>query len=126
LALLIERDGDRDSITMRSTKSRDALVKPFSAQWTYENEGSELTRGRFFGLRRPVSEEGLDAAAQAREFIIEHIESGMNQTAVVRLVKDQIGIGRPATRDALKELVSEKKLYTRVGNHGAILYDRAV
>lgn len=111
LALLITREEGADSITVTSTKSRDAPVQPFEALWTYESDGRDLTEGRFYGLGAPESEAD-GTRRQAREAILEALEEtpGLSQRALIDAVKENTDLGKGIVLFALKQLVKENKV----------------
>ncbi len=125
LALLVERDRDGDTLTLRSTKTRDVPVKPFSALWTYEADADgELTRGRFFGLGEPEGQ-ALSKQQQAELCIVKDMVDGTNQTGIVELVKANAGIGKGTALAALRRLVDSGQLCERAGEKdNARLYYR--
>jgi RecA-family ATPase len=111
LALLIEREEGADSITVKSTKSRDALVEPFEALWTYESDGRDLVAGRFYGLG--AAESVADGERQqAREAILEILEEkpGLSQTALMSAAREETDMGKGIVLFALKQLVKEGKV----------------
>jgi len=127
LALLVERDSDGDGLTIRSTKTRDTPVKPFSALWTYEQDAAgELLRGRFFGLGEPEGQ-ALGKQQQAELCILKDASDGMNQSELVDLVKENAGVGRHTALAAIRRLADTGQLVARngAGPRGAICYDRA-
>jgi hypothetical protein len=126
LALAVDRPEGEDVITLKSTKSRDAQVEPFSALWTFEqDDAGELVAGRFFGLGRPESE-ALTKREQAEMCLILDLPDGASQAQAVELLKEQAGVSRCTTLAALKSLVRQKKLYTEAGGPGrAVLYYHA-
>jgi hypothetical protein len=126
LALQVERAEGEDVITVKSTKTRRAPVDPFSALWTYENNGPDLVAGRFFGLGRPETESGaLTKREQAETCIMIELRDGMTQGEIVKLVKDLAGVGRNTALAALQGLTRQKRLYTRAGGTGQpVIYER--
>lgn len=116
LALLIEREEGADSITVKSTKSRDAPVEPFEALWTYESDGRDLVEGRFYGLGVAENEADGDRR-QAREAILEVLEEtpGLSQRSLVSEVRENTDLGKGIITFALKQLVKEGKVSKEQG-----------
>jgi len=125
LALQVERDEEGDAITIRSTKTRDACVEPFAALWTCDlDDAGELASARFFGLGRPENE-ALTKADQASLCILTDLRDGMSQSQIVKMVKDQAGVGRNTTLAALKRLTGQGKLTAQVGGPAqTLIYER--
>jgi hypothetical protein len=126
LALLVEREENGDTVTVRSTKTRDTPVESFAALWTYEQDRTgELAAGRFFGMGRP--EQGsLSRQEQAEMCILKDMTNGMNQTQIVELAKEKAGVGRNTTLAAIHSLVENGHLHARVGQpSNAVEYDKA-
>ncbi len=73
LALLIEREEQAASVTIKATKVRGADIFPFGAMFTYEHkEGTdELARARFFGIEI----EDLTSDAAIRRVIVEALKA---------------------------------------------------
>lgn len=126
LALLVERDGEGETVTIKSTKTRDVPVDAFTALWTYEQDGDgELEEGRFFGMGRPDGTSSTRSRqAQAEICIMEHMKDHMNQTEIVNMVKEKGVAGRNSTLAALKALVKKNRLATEEGEGGTIHYYR--
>jgi len=114
-----------DSITVKSTKSRDAPVEPFEALWTYESDGRDLVEGRFYGLGVAETEADGDKR-QAREAILEVLEEtpGLSQRALVSEVRESTDLGKGIALFALKQLVKESKVIKgeREGKGGGFSY----
>lgn len=128
LALLIERSGGKDRIVMKSDKGRDALVEPFSALWTYENNGDNLVKGRFFGPGDTADQKTSKAVQtkkkRAKEYILNYLKDGANQSQLIELVQTKAHVGRNTTLAAIKELENEKKIY-HTGKRSPLLYYRS-
>jgi len=123
LALLISREEGEDTIDLQSTKTRDVPIMPFSALWTYNPEGNELQNGRFYGLGRPDSQAD-NRTERARQAILDNLEDGMTQTAIVDMVKLRAEVGRNSALSVLRQLVREGKLETGEGARNAITYHK--
>ena len=124
LALLIEREGDDDTVTVMSTKTRDIPVAAFTALFTYENdEHKELTKARFFGTGKPEGK-AFSKQKQAELCIEKDMRDGMNQSQLVELCK-AAGIGRGNALAGIRNLVKSGKLIERVGTtNNALEYFR--
>jgi hypothetical protein len=112
LALLIERKDDDDTVSVKSTKTRQVDVLPFAAQFAYEHKpnSSELAEAKFFGLR-PAK----DDAELALEFaIIACVKKnpGLSQTKLVEAVKSNqpAAPGKHAIREQISEMTAAGKL----------------
>jgi hypothetical protein len=125
LALMVERDGGEDTVTLKSTKTRDTPVAPFTAMWTYEQDAAgELVRGRFFGMGRPENE-AMTKQQQAELCITMDMTDGANQSQLVELCK-AAGIGRSTALAAIGSLVESGKMTARPGGaKNALLYYRS-
>lgn len=125
LALLIEREEGADSITIKSTKTRDAPVEPFEALWTYESDERDLAKGRFFGLGIAETEADSDRR-QAREAILEVLEEapGLSQRKLVSEVREITNLGKGIVIFAVKQLVKENRVDRgeREGRGGGFSY----
>lgn len=125
LALLIEREEGADSITVKSTKTRDAPVEPFEALWTYESDGRDLVKGRFFGLGVAETEADSDRR-QAREAILEVLGEtpGLSQRKLVSEVREITDLGKGIVIFAVKQLVKEGQVIRgeREGRGGGFSY----
>jgi hypothetical protein len=124
LALLVTREEDGDSLTLRSRKTKGTPVRAFTALWTYEQDyDGELRSGRFYGLGRPEAE-ALSKQEQAELCIEKDLPAGaMNQTEIVRMVKRNAGMGRNLALDALNALVRQGHL--EEGKEGGrVIYSR--
>lgn len=107
LALMIEREGDEDTINIRSTKTRDIPVQPFAAVWTYKQDAEgDLVEGRFFGLGRPDGG-AMSKQEQAELCIMADMADGMSQSKIVQMVKVNANVGRNTTLAAIRRLVSQ-------------------
>ena len=126
LALQSIREPGSDVITLRSTKTRDVPVSPFSALFTWEQDAAgELERCRFYGLGKPESD-ALSKVEQAELCIASDIPAaGANQTELVDLVKASTGVGRNTTLEAIGNLVRRRVIEGRPGGvKGSIVYVR--
>ena len=126
LALQVERNEGADAVTIRSVKSRDAPVEPFSALWTYDRgDAGELASARFFGLGRPESG-ALSKTEQASLCILAELHGPMCQSQVVSMVMEKAGVGRNTILTALKRLTGQGKLIARrAGPTEGLIYERA-
>jgi hypothetical protein len=124
LTLEVTRKGKESTASVQSVKARDLPVSPFSALWTYEHdENGDLSKARFFGLGAPEDLK-LSKQEQAELCIIKEMEDGMNQTALVRLTKQEAGIGRHTALAAIQSLISQKKVYVEAGEARSNEYHR--
>jgi AAA domain/DnaB-like helicase N terminal domain len=126
LALQVEREEGADTITIHTTKARDAGVEPFSALWTLDRDAAgELASARFFGLGRPESQ-ALSKPDQAALCIMTELRNSMSQTDIIKMVSDQAGIGRNTTLATLDKLVGQGKLTARAGDSARTrIYERS-
>ena len=121
LALLVDREDGDDSVTLWSTKSRDAEVLPFCAIWTFDaDDTGQLLRGQFYGMGKP--EKAESTAEQAKDFIRSEFISGTSQSGIVSMMRNNHQIGRNATISALNALVRERVLRTETGPKNSLLY----
>lgn len=110
LALMIERREESDLVTVRTTKTRGKLVARFAARFVYTpdpEDESELLIAKFY------SAGNSDRLASARSLILSVVGNGdgpYGQSDLVRLVKDQTGIGRDTTRLAVDALLRDNLL----------------
>ena len=95
LALLVEREEGSDTVTIRSTKTRDVDVPPFAAMLTYEHQPgtTELFKSRFFGM--PQDDEKSDRAiTHVVRTILMEAPSPLLKTDLCTRVQGQLtGIG---------------------------------
>ena len=121
LALLVEREEQSETITLKSTKTRGVDVYPFSAYFSYtHNLNGDLETGQFYGL---VTEDNKSSKAIEREVITALTGFTMNKKdlaiAVQKALPD-IGINR--IRNIINKMANEKKIKTRQGNKTEVLY----
>ena len=117
LALQSSREPGSDVITLRSTKTRDVPVSPFSALFTWEHDATdELRWARFYGLGKPETE-SLSKQEQAELCILAELPAGVekNQSAIVEIVKREAGIGKNTAIAAAEALVQRGELERRGG-----------
>jgi hypothetical protein len=123
LALLVERDEESgDSIKVKSTKTRNVEVMPFSATFIYKHKlnSYELAEAQFLGLE-PEKDESLIILHNT---ILACAKSspGVNQTRLNQLVKDKLpkaGINK--IREEILALTDSGKLKTYGGETGKAL-----
>jgi hypothetical protein len=124
LALLIEREEQAASVTVKATKVRGADIFPFGAMFTFEHkEGTdELARARFFG----VEIEDLSSDAAIRRAIIEALkfsEGKLNKKTLADTVKGDLpDVGINRIRSAIDWMALEGKLAMEPGNKTEKLY----
>lgn len=123
LGLLVEREEGSDTITMKSTKTRGQDVYPFSGAFTYEtnpNQPSQLWKAIFYGL--PVIDTNSTAAIE--KAILEALGGeSMNQTEIVKTVKETCTAGENRIIDMIKRLQNTKKIKAAAGPHNSRIYD---
>lgn len=123
LGLLVEREEGSDTITMKSTKTRGQDVYPFSGAFTYEtnpNQPSQLWKAIFYGL--PVIDTNSTAAIE--KAILEALAGeSMNQTEIVKAVKETCTAGENRIIDMIKRLQNTKKIKAAAGPHNSRIYD---
>ena len=123
LGLLVEREEGSDTITMKSTKTRGQDVYPFSGAFTYEtnpNQPSQLWKAIFYGL--PVIDTNSTAAIE--KAILEALGGeSMNQTEIVKAVKETCTAGENRIIDMIKRLQNTKKIKAAAGPHNSRIYD---
>ena len=123
LGLLVEREEGSDTITMQSTKTRGQDVYPFSGAFTYEtnpNQPSQLWKAIFYGL--PVIDTNSTAAIE--KAILEALAGeSMNQTEIVKAVKETCTAGENRIIDMIKRLQNTKKIKAAAGPHNSRIYD---
>ncbi len=126
LALLVEREGSSRILTVRSTKTRDVDVVPFSAEFNFKHKpgSSELDVAYFFG----VFELGDDNSDRAVEnAILQSFTGGreteLNSRQLIEAVKAvQLHAGQNRIRALANSLVARKKLGIKRGNRNAMVY----
>lgn len=124
LALLVEREEGADSVTVKSTKTRDVDVEPFGALFTYTHQPGtfDLETAAFFGQKVM----GAETTAEIEQAIIEVLTKAgkpLSQTDLVKAVKsDGVQAGVNRIRDTAARMANSLRLKTQTGNRGAILY----
>jgi hypothetical protein len=124
LALYIEREERSESVTIRSTKTRGADVKPFGAMFTYSHKigTNVLESARFYGLEV----EDLKSEEAIRNAILEAVTAypKLNKTALARKVHSSLAeVGIKRILAGIDNLESVQRLVKISGAHGAKLYD---
>jgi len=119
LALLVEREEASDRVSVKSTKTRDVDVLPFSAEWTYEHKpaSSELATARFFGAE-PEQDDRLESIRLTISTCIK-ASPGVNQRKLVEAVKAKLqkeGVNK--IRQQLAEMVDAGEVKTVGGKAG--------
>jgi hypothetical protein len=121
LALIVEREEGSDTITIRSTKTRDVDVAPFAAMLTYEHKPgtTELHTARFFGM--PQDDEHSDRA-------IERAVRDQLTTATGPLLKTELctfvhgilpNVGINRIRGVVERMVAQHHVHMTPGNRGS-------
>ena len=126
LALQSSRESGSDVITLRSTKTRDVPVSPFSALFTWEQDAAgELASCRFYGLGKPEGD-SLSKVEQAELCIVSDLPAGgANQQGVIELCKVNAGVGRNAALQALGNLVRRRQVGSRqLERNNELWYER--
>lgn len=118
-AFEVTRDDIDDVGMVRCTKSRHMPVETFSFMFTYLNEKNVLREARFFGLESDTKDNPLKVAIDA---IRQHFTDGMNQTAIVQLVKQHADVGRSKTLTAIAKLERLGELDNTTGPNNSKLY----
>lgn len=124
LALLVEREEGADSVTVKSTKTRDVDVDPFGALFTYTHQPGtfDLETAAFFGQKVMGAETTKDIE-QAIIAVLQVAGKPLSQTDLVKAVKaDGIQAGVNRIRDIAAKMAASMRLKTQSGNRGAILY----
>lgn len=107
LALLVEREEGSEAVTLSATKSRDSMLEPFGAMFSYTAFGNDLLKAHFIGTGKPeIDTDTLPAKDKAKICIKNNLFNAMTQTQIVDMVKELIGTGRNTTLSALNELVN--------------------
>ncbi len=121
LALLIERENNADSLTVKATKSRGKDVYPFSPAfiWT-PGENNEMETACFYGLTAEDTSSGM----AVERTILEVLKTEeMNQKSLVEAVKDQLSeVGINTIRDRIDRLVNAEKLKESKGKRNEKIY----
>jgi hypothetical protein len=116
LSLQVTRKQGEDTITIKPQKVRDQPIPSFSAHFTHKSDQEgELIEGRFYGLSCSAGSQP-SRGEEVAEWILTNMEDGMNQTAIVNLVMEDLDIGRPAALKAIKTLEESERLVTRNGH----------
>ena len=124
LALLVEREEGANSVTVKSTKTRDVDVDPFCALFTYTHQpGSfDLETAAFFG-QKVIGKKTTAEIEQAIFTALQKAGKPLNQTELVKAVKAegvQAGVNR--IRDIAARMANSLLIKTQSGNRGATLY----
>jgi len=127
LALLIEREEESETVTLKATKVRGAIIVPFGAMFAYEHKPGtekELHTARFFG----VETEDLTSERAIRKAILESVQETApikkgDLTNAVKANLPDVGLNR--IRNAIDWLANSGKLAVETGAHGALTYNVA-
>jgi hypothetical protein len=115
LALLIEREEQADTVTIKATKVRGADVLPFGAVFTYDNDqAGELYEAKFYGIE---TEDTTSGAAIEREIKAALFGTILNKTELVKAVKEilpKVGINR--VRERIDRMAKQNKLIVMQGS----------
>ncbi len=121
LALLVDRESPSALMTVRCTKQRDSDVPPFNALFKYETKPDNRLLTASF-----VSSEFSEKPSPAEDtetFIIELLtKKSMNQSAIVKKVKQHLDAGRPQIRETLSSMTNGGILKIDRGNKNSVLY----
>jgi len=121
LALLVERADGRNEVIIKATKSRDVLVKPFSASFVYEHEegSQELAVARFYG--NPVIDSSSSAAIE--QVILEVLRDGpMNQSQLQQAVKEYLpNVGVRRISAVAKRMIDNGSIHSSNGPRNSLL-----
>ena len=106
LALLVERV--EDDLTIRSTKTRDDPVRPFTVRWTFDKtpEGA-LDTARFWHIEE--AQPTLPAYVQLAQdlpALLQGMASPPNQSQLVKAMADEFTIQRKAALQAIRYAVT--------------------
>jgi len=129
LALLIDRNGQNDSITIKATKTRGVDILPFGALFTYTHKpnSTELAEARFFG----VEVENVVTQTTIRRAIACAVDKqpGMTQSKLIDAVQEALKPtdgeappGKSRIRDEVLNMAARGKISAQKGERGAILY----
>jgi len=121
LAILVEREEGSKIITLKSTKTRGVDVYPFSAEFTFDHKPNtvELLTAKFWGLA--VEDTTSDRAIE--KTILESLSTeAINQTALVKAVKERGIQGTNRILGMIKRLENSKKVKVEVGAKNAKFY----
>lgn len=130
LALLVERENSGNFINLKATKSRDVLVRPFAAQFSYEHKAgtTELRAARFFGAtpaleaeerERMELEQRLDAAILAAA-------NGLSQRKLIDAVRHVVPTaGEKRILQRIEALQQAGRLRVQQAARGALAYYKA-
>lgn len=122
LALLVMRDKQADSITIRSTKSRDVDVLPFGAQFEYTHRPGrkELETAHFLGVvvDSPTSATAIEDAILA----VLTAQGKVNRTPLANEVSRRTGAKNPVVLAAIDNLNLLGKIKMTPGKHNAQQY----
>jgi len=121
LALLVERTAD--IVKVRTAKSRDADVPPFSAMFTWEHRSGtrELETAQFFGVPDELREDELVVRQAILEIVRDCPE--INKTALKEAAYARVsGVGINRIPPIIDDMHSERLLVMTTGPNGASLY----
>lgn len=124
LALLVEREEGADSVTVKSTKTRDVDVEPFGALFTYTHKPGtfDLETAAFFGQKVMGAETTKDIE-QAIIAVLTKAGKPLNQGELVKAVQsDGVKAGRDRIRAIADKMATNLTIKTTTGAKGAMLY----
>jgi hypothetical protein len=123
LALLVERDEYGDSLLIKPTKTRGALVYPFGAEFTYthKQETNDLETARFYSV--PCEDKYSDEAID--EIILSCLDGkSFNKSQLTNAVKGRLlDIGLNRIRDRIDRLAMSGKINEKPGERTAKLFE---
>jgi hypothetical protein len=120
LALLVEREEGSDTVTVRSTKTRDVDVPPFAAMFTYEHQdgSTELSKARFFGL--PQDDKRSDRAIEQDVHAVLTAESRLVKTELCGRVHAQLpDVGINRIRNIVERMIAQHRVHVTQGDRNS-------
>ncbi len=121
IALHVDREPNSNSITVKSTKTRSREVAPFTAYFTYEDDGKgNLTKAAFYSIEPDDKQSNF---AVERE-ILKILEGNpMNQASLWQAVKAELPeVGKNRIVDKIRQLENVGKLLATSGKRGQVIY----
>jgi RecA-family ATPase len=123
LALLVEREGRDDTISVKSTKTRDVSFAEVRARFQYEHKPNtkELQTARFVGTESP-RDEGVE---DLKEAILQAVGTNpeINQVRLKELVKAALpNMGIRRIQSEIDSVVGSGLIELTIGPHGSRLH----
>lgn len=120
LALLVKREDDSETISLKATKVREAPVKEFGAEFEYTQlvDSRDLYSMMFYAAE---PENPKKTNEEVRECVMRIVadEEGINATALDKSVANELEVSRTQARKARQALVKNGQIEVQPGHHRA-------